>query len=56
MAQLTAYTLLSKRGYVPPMQIGRRKLAKGVWRMPWLSAAKKDVISCEKLWGVAHTQ
>jgi len=22
--------------------------------MPWLSEAKKDVISCEKLRGVAH--
>jgi hypothetical protein len=32
----------------------KRKLDKGVWRMPWLSEAKKDVISCEKLRGVAH--
>jgi len=24
------------------------------WRMPRLSEAKKDVISCEKLWGVAN--
>ncbi len=22
--------------------------------MPWLSEAKKDVISCEKPWGAAH--
>ena len=33
----------------------REKLCKGVWRMPRLSEAKKDVISCEKLRGLAHT-
>ena len=26
-----------------------KKVVKGVWRMPRLSEAKKDVISCEKL-------
>ncbi len=31
------------------------RLIKGVWGMPRLSEAKKDVISCEKLRGVAHT-
>ena len=31
-----------------------KKLRKGVWRMPRLSEAKKDVISCEKLRGSAH--
>ena len=31
------------------------KLIKGVWGMPRLSEAKKDVISCDKLWVVAHT-
>ena len=30
------------------------KLNKGVWGMPRLSEAMKDVISCEKLRGVAH--
>lgn len=30
------------------------KLNKGVWRMPRLSEAKKDVISCDKLRGLAH--
>jgi hypothetical protein len=25
------------------------KANKGVWRMPWLSEAMKDVISCDKL-------
>ncbi len=33
----------------------RREVRKGVWRMPRLLEAKKDVISCEKLRGVAHT-
>ena len=33
----------------------REKLCKGVWGMPRLSEAKKDVISCEKLRGLAHT-
>ena len=31
-----------------------KKLRKGVWWMPRLSEAKKDVISCEKLRGSAH--
>ena len=31
------------------------RLINGVWGMPRLSEAKKDVISCEKLRGVAHT-
>ncbi len=31
------------------------KLNKGVWGMPRLSEAKKDVISCDKLREVAHT-
>ena len=30
------------------------KQEKGAWRMPRLSEAKKDVISCEKLRGEAH--
>ena len=33
----------------------REKLCKGVWGMPRLSEAKKDVISCEKLRGLAYT-
>ena len=24
------------------------KVSKGAWRMPWLTEAKKDVISCDK--------
>ncbi len=31
------------------------KLNKSVWGMPRLSEAMKDVISCEKLRGLAHT-
>ena len=31
------------------------KLSKGVWGMPRLPEATKDVISCEKLRGLAHT-
>ena len=27
---------------------------KGVWGMPWLSETTKDVVSCEKLRGVAN--
>jgi len=33
----------------------RKEIVKGVWRMPRLSEAKKDVVSCEKLGGSAHT-
>lgn len=33
----------------------RKEIVKGVWRMPRLSEARKDVVSCEKLRGLAHT-
>ena len=33
----------------------RNKQNKGAWGMPRLSEAKKDVISCDKLRGAAHT-
>jgi hypothetical protein len=32
-----------------PTQRVMKKVSKGAWRMPWLSEAKKDVISCDKL-------
>ena len=32
-----------------------KEVTKGVWGMPRLSEAKKDVISCEKLRGSANT-
>ena len=32
-----------------------KKVTKGVRRMPWLSEAKKDVTSCDKLRGLANT-
>ena len=32
-----------------------RKVKKGAWRMPWLSEAMKDVISCDKLGEVQMT-
>ena len=31
-----------------------KEVMKGVWGMPWLSEAKKDVISCDKLRGTAN--
>ncbi len=31
-----------------------KKVNKGVWGMPWLSEAMKDVISCDKLGGFAN--
>jgi hypothetical protein len=31
-----------------------KEVMKGAWRMPRLSEAKKDVISCEKLRGSAN--
>ena len=30
------------------------KVIKGAWRMPWLSEAMKDVISCDKSRGGAN--
>ena len=32
----------------------KKKVGKGTWRMPWLSEAMKDVISCDKSWGDAN--
>ena len=32
-----------------------KKVNKGAWRMPWLTEATKDVISCDKPWGGANT-
>ena len=29
--------------------ISLAKVVKGAWRMPWLTEAMKDVISCDKL-------
>ncbi len=29
-------------------QNGKEKESKGAWRMPWLTEAMKDVISCDK--------
>ena len=31
------------------------KVEKGAWRMPRLSEARKDAISCDKPRGLAHT-
>jgi hypothetical protein len=33
----------------------KKKVNKGAWRMPWVLEAKKDVISCDKLRGLANT-
>ena len=35
--------------------LGTNKRIKGVWGMPRLSEAMKDVTSCDKLRGSAHT-
>ena len=35
------------RVYTQRVSIGE-KVEKGAWRMPWLTEAKKDVISCDK--------
>ena len=37
------------------LSTNRKEIVKGVWRMPRLSEATKDVVSCEKLRGLAHT-
>ena len=36
--------------YIPCFFAGKaKKVRKGAWRMPWLTEAMKDVISCDKL-------
>ena len=39
---------------VKEVKIVLKEVNKGVWGMPRLSEAKKDVISCEKLRGTAN--
>ena len=34
--------------YAPCMRLSLAKVEKGAWRMPWLTEAMKDVISCDK--------
>ena len=40
----------------PGIAVYSKKVRKGVRRMPWLSEAMKDVISCDKLWGGANNR
>ena len=49
----TAFELSVQTGLDLSVQYNKQN--KGVWGMPRLSEAKKDVISCEKLRGLAHT-
>ena len=37
------------------LNVKQAKVNKGAWRMPWLSEAMKDVISCDKLWVGANS-
>ena len=48
---MTAESIRDGRDLVPS---GRMKVGKGVWRMPWLLQAMKDVISCDKPRGGAN--
>lgn len=48
-------TKLEKKSTKETRHQEANKLQKGVWGMPRLSEAKKDVTSCEKLRGLAHT-
>ena len=41
-------------GWYEELGIIVKKVGKGVWRMPWLVQAMKDVISCDKLRVGAH--
>ena len=34
--------------------VGKKKVNKGAWGMPGLLEAKKDVVSCDKPWGLAN--
>ena len=44
-----------REGYKKKVSRKVKKVTKSVWGMPRLSEAKKDVTSCDKLWGPAHT-
>ena len=49
-------TLKERPGSTAKLGQRREKVIKGVRRMPWLSEAKKDVISCDKLWVGANNR
>ena len=36
------------------LYVKNQAIGKGIWRMPRQSEAKKDVIHCEKPWGVVN--
>ena len=44
-----------QKGVMEVIKIVLKEVNKGVWGMPRLSEAKKDVISCEKLRGSANS-
>ena len=41
--------------YLITLRRQKKKVNKGAWRMPWVLEAMKDVISCDKLRGLANT-
>ena len=45
---------IKQEEYKSNISIAQVEVNKGVRGMPWLSEAKKDVTSCEKLWGGAN--
>jgi hypothetical protein len=52
LGSLTYWKKFSRRIFINKRT---KKVIKGVWGMPRLSEAKKDVISCDKLRGRANT-
>ena len=48
-------SLIRRRSHRVLVTYVDKKVNKGAWRMPWVLEAKKDVISCDKLRGLANT-
>jgi hypothetical protein len=55
MVQQTDFYKESIKNYKCCSNVCNKKVNKGAWRMPWLLEAMKDVISCDKLRGLANT-
>ena len=55
MKQFTTHAQLAITENSVKVKSSSKKVTKGVWGMPRLSEAKKDVINCEKLRGLVNT-
>ncbi len=54
LSTLNFLTAIKKSIYTGAKGCIEKKVRKSIRGMPWLSEAMKDVISCDKPWGLAN--